>query len=318
MNQPTNNFRFAIFFTKKLEYLISCIETGSYGESIAAFRAKQYDNLGDLRNIQAGDRVFLRFETKILAGPFIVTTPHEHFVIDDSASCWHKVNVERTPKEYHPIWIYDKPWCFFFDLSLASQVNYRLFAELPIHLSNLPPTKFIPRDVGQQLWEYLEEFGYPFADFIQRQATRFRYRQRLDQQYYTNQQILCTAQAPNPTITFRHKTKIGAFVRSKSELIIADSLFDNGYRFQYEKTMFLDDNVIHPDFYLPDCELIIEHLGLYESSPKYREDWAWREDLYKKHNLKYLVLRESDINDINKNLLTKLWQNGCRPTFNKT
>ena len=303
--------RFAIFFTTKLDYLISCIETGSYGESTAAFQARQYDNIGDLRNIQIDDRVFLRFATKILAGPFIVTAPHRHFITNKSVGCWHQVNIKNTPRDYHPIWIYDKPWCFFFDLTLASQVNYLPFTRLPNHLSNLPPTKFINPEIGQQLWEYINEFGYPFADFIQREAPRFRYRQRLEQRLHANPEI--TYQSLNPTITNHYKSKIGAFVRSKSEKIIADCLFDNGYRFQYEKTIFLEDKIIHPDFFLPDHNLIIEHLGLYESSPNYRDDWTWRENLYKRNKIQYLTLRESDINDINKSLLKKLLQLGLYP-----
>src|SRR4030066_297212 len=137
-----DDLRFAIFYTTQLDYLISCVETGSYGESIPAFKAREYDNIGDLRKIKEKDRIFLRFANKILAGPFIITRPHEHFIIDDSTGYWYLVSVEKTLPEYRPIWLFDKPWCFFFDVTLASQVNYRPFNELPKHLRDLPATKF--------------------------------------------------------------------------------------------------------------------------------------------------------------------------------
>lgn len=308
------DYRFATFWTNELAYLISCIETASYGESEGAFRASQYDKIGALRDISVGDRVFLRFRDKLLSGPFIVSEPHEQFVIDKSVGQWHKVNLEKTPKEYHPVWLFEKPWCFFFDLSLASQVNYSLFTALPKQFSNLPPTDFIPPDLGDSLWKHIEEFGNPFTDFLQRQGSKVRFRAIGSLPPSSRQSVRSFSQNDNPVFTGNYKTKTGARVRSKSEKLIADSLHDHGFRFEYEKTLTLDGYVIHPDFCLSDYDLIIEHLGLIDRNPDYQKNWEWRKRLYDKHGKNYITTTESDITDLDKNLMKKLAVKGCKPS----
>lgn len=71
--------------------------------------------------------------------------------------------------------------------------------------------------------------------------------------------------------THVHETQAGIFVRSKSEVIIANTLFHHGIPFEYEKQLIIKDSArvdiysIYPDFtiYLPDEKKILwEHLGL--------------------------------------------------------
>lgn len=63
----------------------------------------------------------------------------------------------------------------------------------------------------------------------------------------------------------RHlKTKNGVIVRSKGELAIANFLFSNGIKFEYEKhTLYLRYIVSNPDFYLPEYNVLIEFYGGY-------------------------------------------------------
>ena len=72
-----------------------------------------------------------------------------------------------------------------------------------------------------------------------------------------------------------HKTLSGVIVRSKSEVIIADALYNEGIKFEYEK--LLEENGHHciPDFTFEDASgdtIIWEHLGLLDN-PSYRASW---------------------------------------------
>lgn len=78
------------------------------------------------------------------------------------------------------------------------------------------------------------------------------------------------SQNPYHTEHLRHRTKFGLWVRSKSELIIAELLFDMGVGFWYEKELILRDEnkkarTVYPDFTIP-CrhkkEIYWEHKGM--------------------------------------------------------
>ena len=69
----------------------------------------------------------------------------------------------------------------------------------------------------------------------------------------------------------------GRKVRSKSEKIISDFLFKYGIRAVYEKTVYYypenaDPIILHPDFYLEDYKIYIEHNGY--NGKKYSETTA--------------------------------------------
>lgn len=81
-----------------------------------------------------------------------------------------------------------------------------------------------------------------------------------------------------------HKTMRGESVRSKSEVIIANMLYDKGIRdYQYERGLRASDGSIrYPDFTIEDAESGVtyywEHLGMLRD-PQYRQRWqqklAW-------------------------------------------
>ena len=169
--------------------------------------------------------------------------------------------------------------------------------------------------MGEDLWKYIEDFGSPFSDFLQRNP-QFNYQQPIQLKENATEELSSYSDISKSAFTGRYKTKTGAIVRSKSEKIIADFLEDHGYRFRYEKTILLGKNQLRPDFYLPECNLYIEHLGLLNDD-EYRNDWKWRESLYKKYNLNYIITTENDIKDIDKNLLSKLVQKDCKPLIKK-
>jgi hypothetical protein len=84
-----------------------------------------------------------------------------------------------------------------------------------------------------------------------------------------------------------HRTEKGHLVRSKSELVIANMLFQKGIPYQYERV--LDGSAapgrLRPDFSFvtPDGDLIVwEHLGML-SRPDYRRGWEWKKAWYEKN-----------------------------------
>ena len=67
-------------------------------------------------------------------------------------------------------------------------------------------------------------------------------------------------------------TKAGILVRSKSEALIANELYDQGIPFRYEQALYLGDMKIYPDFVIPDPAnpqiiTVWEHFGLMDSPP---------------------------------------------------
>lgn len=100
----------------------------------------------------------------------------------------------------------------------------------------------------------------------------------------------------------KYKNRAGVYVRSFSEKIISDELFDQNIRYAYEPSVLLIDEhgeqiTLHPDFYLPDYKLYIEHWG-YENDPKYEETKRFKEKLYSSKNLKVAGTTAKDLEDI--------------------
>ena len=83
-----------------------------------------------------------------------------------------------------------------------------------------------------------------------------------------------------------HSTLTEFMVRSKSEVIIANMLFEEGIEnFQYEQPLFAQDGT----FYLPDFTIqwqgktwYWEHLGMLDK-PKYKKHWQEKEAWYKRN-----------------------------------
>jgi len=79
-----------------------------------------------------------------------------------------------------------------------------------------------------------------------------------------------------------HKTLSGTIVRSKSEVIIADALFNEGIKFEYEKLMDENGRRCIPDFTFEDVSgdvIIWEHLGLLDHT-QYKKAWEKKLDFY--------------------------------------
>lgn len=64
----------------------------------------------------------------------------------------------------------------------------------------------------------------------------------------------------------------GTKVRSKSEQFIADWLYRHSIKFEYEPLLNVKDFSFHPDFYIPDANLYIEHISDKSYSTKDKEE----------------------------------------------
>jgi hypothetical protein len=86
-----------------------------------------------------------------------------------------------------------------------------------------------------------------------------------------------------------HRTLKGELVRSKSEVIIANMLYEAGIEYEYEKELDLgDDGVRIPDFTIEDAEsglcVYWEHCGMLGDAA-YNKHWQEKQALYKKHGI---------------------------------
>jgi ATP-dependent exoDNAse (exonuclease V) alpha subunit len=95
-----------------------------------------------------------------------------------------------------------------------------------------------------------------------------------------------------------HRSLANIMVRSKSEVIISNMLFDRDIPFYYEKPLYARDG----SFYLPDFtinwrgeEYYWEHLGLLDQD-KYRNHWKQKKDWYDEHFPGKLITTEESGN----------------------
>ncbi len=82
-----------------------------------------------------------------------------------------------------------------------------------------------------------------------------------------------------------HKTKNGIYVRSKSEVIIANLLHDAQIDFIYERRFDTESGWRLPDFSIPtsaDELIILEHLGMMHK-PSYKEEWEIKKAFYERN-----------------------------------
>lgn len=100
-----------------------------------------------------------------------------------------------------------------------------------------------------------------------------------------------------------HKTLKGELVRSKSEVIIANMLFEAGIPYEYEKELSLGaDGIKIPDFTIDDAEsgtlFYWEHCGMMSDS-HYRQRWQDKKEIYAKHGIvegENLIVSYDDVN----------------------
>jgi len=104
------------------------------------------------------------------------------------------------------------------------------------------------------------------------------------------------------------KTRSGIRVRSKIEKIIADFLFEQGLRFEYEPIVELNGYYVMPDFWLCDFGIYLEHFGL--ENEAYRQSAATKLERYRRLKLRVVCTYPRDEPDIEEVLIRKLQELG--------
>ena len=97
-------------------------------------------------------------------------------------------------------------------------------------------------------------------------------------------------------------------VKSQQEAMIDNYLYGHNIKHQYEKAFSIDDNPehdLHPDFYLPEYDLYIEHFGI-TGNKKYEETKEYKLPIYKKAGITLICTTGKDINNLSANLDRKL------------
>ena len=85
-----------------------------------------------------------------------------------------------------------------------------------------------------------------------------------------------------------HKTMKGELVRSKSEVVIANALYQSGIDYTYEQPLVIEDETKIPDFTIEDSDTGItwywEHCGMMDD-PQYRRHWEEKKAFYRKNGI---------------------------------
>ena len=119
--------------------------------------------------------------------------------------------------------------------------------------------------------------------------------------------------SPNTDSKKPYRTAKGDYVRSKSELIIANELYANQISYEYEKPLSLEGcrYDVYPDFtiYLPHQKQVVywEHCGLM-TDPVYRDRWDWKKQAYERNGIcewkkNLIITYESEAGDLNPDII---------------
>ena len=100
------------------------------------------------------------------------------------------------------------------------------------------------------------------------------------------------------------RTPDGHYVRSRAEILIDDFLYKNGIVHAYERRVNIDEEM-YCDFYIPAQKLYLEFWGL-EENEQYAERKRRKLELYSKYRLKLIEVNNSDIENLDEILATKL------------
>jgi hypothetical protein len=102
-----------------------------------------------------------------------------------------------------------------------------------------------------------------------------------------------------------YRTLRGVWVRSRAEYMIDNWFAEHGIVTYYERTMYINSICIVPDWYVPSLDTYVEFLGL-KGDLEYEKIWNMKEKLYIKYNVKYVVLTDQDLSDLDRSIPRKL------------
>lgn len=107
-----------------------------------------------------------------------------------------------------------------------------------------------------------------------------------------------------------HHTIDGHVVRSRAEIIIDNWLYASGIVHAYERMVPVKEN-LYCDFYIPAGHVYIEYWGM-EADPAYAEKVKSKREIYQRHSLKLIELRDIHISQLDDCLPKFLLRHGVR------
>jgi len=109
----------------------------------------------------------------------------------------------------------------------------------------------------------------------------------------------------------KHRTLDGHYVRSISEMAIDNLLYQYGLAHAYERKIFVGDEEVLSDFYLPAGKVYIEFWGM-EGDEKYNERKRKKIEFYKKNEIPLIQLHSKDILNLDDVLQKELKNYGIK------
>lgn len=129
--------------------------------------------------------------------------------------------------------------------------------------------------------------------------------------YKTNNQTTSLAD-PRRKYPAEYRCDNGVYVRSISELCIANWFYYNQVPFEYERQVVFSkgSEVAHCDFYLLEKDIYIEYWGMTNDS-SYSEYKQWKEPLYAQNGLKLISLHPADLKNLGDKLRKVIAESKC-------
>lgn len=111
-------------------------------------------------------------------------------------------------------------------------------------------------------------------------------------------------------------TLLGERVKSRAEKRIADYLFTNGIKYQYEKivkTGGFGERIAKADFFLTDYNVVVEYWGMVnvedkKTNSKYVRQMRWKMAMYFKHRIDFISIYPCNLDNLDWVFRTKFKQ----------
>lgn len=149
--------------------------------------------------------------------------------------------------------------------------------------------------IGEKIFKFYSLFLYQPENEDEIYEEKWEEYEKIENyDFKTLKDVLSSTNTNNSKITIKRER-----VRSIEELVIANWLFINGIKYEYEPVYKrkIDSNDRHdytPDFYLPDYDIYIEHFGINSDGrapqyskkieEQYLKDMTWKREVHKKYN----------------------------------
>jgi hypothetical protein len=144
-----------------------------------------------------------------------------------------------------------------------------------------------------------------------RGANRESHGQKVRQ--HTGTQYTASVTGPSKSRIVPQSTRNGEVVKSGGERMIADYLYANGIRYEYEKPAMdaTGRRISRPDFFLPDHNIYVEYWGMVNSDEKherqeYVKSMEWKIKRYHESGNKFISIYPEDLGNLDTVLKARL------------